>query len=52
LRPFTLARQSQFRADGPPDLESAQWAEDYNEVKVWGASKLDGTARSGSGSGR
>ena len=37
LRPFTLSRQSQFRADGPPDLKSAQWAEDYNEVKVWGA---------------
>jgi hypothetical protein len=37
MRPFTLSRQSQFRADGPPDLSSGQWADDYNEVKVWGA---------------
>jgi hypothetical protein len=35
----TLAIQSatQFRADGPPDLTSSQWAEDFNEVKAYGA---------------
>lgn len=37
LRPFTLTSPSQFRADGPPLLTSRQWAEDYNEVKAYGA---------------
>ena len=37
LRPFTLKSQSQFRADGPPALNSDQWAEDFNEVKSLGA---------------
>jgi hypothetical protein len=37
VRPFAILSQSQFRADGPPDLTSAQWAEDYNEVKAFGA---------------
>ena len=37
MKPFTLERDSQFRADGPPHLTSAQWADDYNEVKTWGA---------------
>ena len=36
LRPFTVNSPSQFRADGPPDLTSAQWAEDYNETKTFG----------------
>jgi hypothetical protein len=37
MRPFTLESPSQFRADGPPDLSSSQWAEDYNETKAFGA---------------
>jgi len=37
MRPFTLNSPSQFRADGPPNLTSAQWADDYNETKTWGA---------------
>jgi hypothetical protein len=37
MKPFTLISPSQFRADGPPHLTSAQWAEDFNEVKVMGA---------------
>jgi len=36
LKPFAVLSQSQFRADGPPDLTSAQWADDYNEVKTFG----------------
>jgi hypothetical protein len=37
MRPFAINSPSQFRADGPPNLTSAQWAEDYNEVKAYGA---------------
>src|SRR5262245_19145427 len=36
LKPFAVDSQSQFRADGPPDLTSAQWADDYNETKTFG----------------
>src|SRR6266487_933403 len=43
LKPFAVASQSQFRADGPPNLTSAQWADDYNEVKLFGAAT--GSAR-------
>ena len=37
LRPFSMTSTDQFRADGPPALTSAQWAEDYNEIKAYGA---------------
>jgi len=37
LKPFAVESQSQFRADGPPNLTSAQWADDYNETKTFGA---------------
>src|SRR5262249_50621480 len=37
MKPFALESPSQFRADGPPNLSSAQWAEDFNEVKAFGA---------------
>lgn len=37
FRPFTLLSPSQFHADGPPALGSEQWAEDFNEVKAYGA---------------
>jgi hypothetical protein len=33
MRPFTYDRASQFRAEPPPALSSAQWAEDYQEVQ-------------------
>lgn len=37
FRPFTLLSPDQFRADPPPALGSEQWAEDFNEVKAFGA---------------
>lgn len=43
MRPFALETPSQFRAEGPPALGSAKWAEDFNETKRLGA--LDGSAR-------
>jgi len=43
LKPFAVQSQSQFRADGPPNLTSAQWADDYNETKLFGAAT--GSAR-------
>ena len=43
LKPFAVDSQSQFRADGPPNLTSAQWADDYNETKLFGAAT--GSAR-------
>ena len=43
LKPFAIESASQFRADGPPNLTSRQWAEDMNETKLYGA--LDGSLR-------
>ena len=43
MRPFALLDSSQFRAEGPPALDSAQWAADYNETKSFGA--LNSTSR-------
>src|SRR4029079_6497744 len=37
IRPFTLDSSSQFRAEPPPDLNSAQWVEDYQEVQLFGS---------------
>jgi len=37
VRPFTLASPSQLRTDGPPALDSAAYANDYNEVKSLGS---------------
>ena len=37
MRPFAIESATQFRADGPPDVTSAQWADDFNEVKDYGA---------------
>jgi hypothetical protein len=37
MTPFALASPSQFRAKPPPSLKSAEWARDYNEIKVLGA---------------
>ena len=43
MRTFAIENSSQFRADGPPDLTSSQWAEDFNETKSYGA--LTGSLR-------
>ena len=43
LKTFAIGSATQFRADGPPNLTSEQWAEDLNEVKTYGA--LNGSAR-------
>ncbi|HUR32519.1 MAG TPA: vanadium-dependent haloperoxidase [Vicinamibacterales bacterium] len=37
LKPFAIESPAQFRADGPPDLTSAQWADDLNETRLYGA---------------
>jgi hypothetical protein len=37
MRPFAIQSASEFRAEGPPSLSSAQWAEEYNEVKRLGS---------------
>jgi hypothetical protein len=36
MRAFTLFTPAQFRADGPPNLTSASYAEAYTEVKKFG----------------
>jgi hypothetical protein len=36
VTPFTMKDDSQFRVDPPPDLTSAVWAEDFEEVKAVG----------------
>jgi hypothetical protein len=36
VTPFALASASQFRPDPPPALSSQLYADDYNEVKVYG----------------
>ncbi len=38
VRPFTLTSAAQFRAPGPPALESAEYARDFNESKTMGSS--------------
>ncbi len=37
LTPFTIASAADVRPAGPPALDSARWADDYNEVKALGA---------------
>ena len=44
MKTFAIESNSQFRADGPPSLTSAGWAEDFNETKDYGA--LTGSLRS------
>ena len=38
VTPFVLRSGSQFRPDPPPALDSEQYAKDYNETKIIGAS--------------
>ena len=37
IRPFALKRSDQLRVEGPPDLGSADYAAQFNEVKAVGA---------------
>lgn len=37
LKPFVLERPDQFRPGPPVSLSSKEWANDYNEVKAYGA---------------
>src|SRR5262245_33186408 len=37
FEPFTLKRPTQFRAPGPPALQSPQYAQEFDEVKALGA---------------
>src|SRR5215472_15981998 len=37
LRPFVLQSLDQFLPDPPPSLQSAEWAEAFNEIKAYGA---------------
>ena len=41
VTPFTLKSGSQFRAEGPPALTSADYTRDFNEVKRLGSAKSD-----------
>jgi hypothetical protein len=43
MTPFVLQRPSQFRLPPPPALTSAEYAADYNEIKVMGS--FSGSAR-------
>jgi hypothetical protein len=36
MKPFAIARPSQFRPNPPISLESKEWATDYNELKDYG----------------
>jgi hypothetical protein len=37
VTPFVLKRGSQFRTEGPPSLDSDEWADDFNEAKRLGS---------------
>jgi hypothetical protein len=39
VTPWVMERGSQFRPAAPPDLKSAEWARDYNDVKELGGKK-------------
>jgi hypothetical protein len=36
MKPFVIAKPSQFRPDPPVSLDSKEWATDYNELKDYG----------------
>jgi hypothetical protein len=46
VRPFTIESPDQFLSDGPPALDSNQYARDYKEVKKYGG-PLNSCCRSG-----
>jgi hypothetical protein len=37
VKPFAMTSPAQFRPEPPPRLDSAQWADDYNEIKELGS---------------
>jgi hypothetical protein len=39
MKPFVMAKPSQFRPGPPVSLESKEWAADYNELKDYGGQK-------------
>jgi len=39
MKPFAIAKGSQFRPKPPVALDSAEWATDYNEIKEYGAQR-------------
>ena len=39
VKPFALAKGSQFRPKPPVALDSAEWTTDYNEIKDYGAQR-------------
>ena len=41
VTPFTLKRNDQFRTAGPPDMASAQYTAEFNEVKSLGEKESD-----------
>jgi len=41
VRPFILQSADQFRPDGPPSLQSAEWVEAFNEIKQNGGVRDD-----------
>jgi PAP2 superfamily len=43
VKPFVLNRGDQFRTEGPPSLNSDEWAADFNETKRLGS--VDSAAR-------
>lgn len=43
MRPFTMTGASQFLPDGPTPLNSEEWVNDYNQVRILG--KVDSTLR-------
>jgi len=46
MTPFALRSADQFRPNGPPALDSKQWAADYNEVKTVGSNSAPLSVRS------
>ncbi len=45
FKPFAMVSPDQFHADPPPALGSAQWADDLNEVKAFGAASNQPNSR-------
>jgi hypothetical protein len=41
VTPFILQSADQFRPDGPPSLQSAEWVEAFNEIKQYGGVSSD-----------
>jgi VCPO second helical-bundle domain len=41
VTPFVLQSADQFRPDGPPSLQSAEWVEAFNEIKQYGGTTSD-----------